>query len=231
MTMRHPASLALVVGLAGGACAMKEAPSSPTWADDVHPLLTGQCFHCHGAETGFGQDGTPIRSHGALAGDRYDIYDLTDYADAVGDMNALDRLRIKPARSASALLLQIVKLKDPDSRMPPPPALPLGEHEVQVLENWVRAKAPKGSRSENHRPRAVLVGAPTNRGPDLVVTLDVFDADGDQVLGRIEAGSATPQIISRSGRHTFTIAGAAGAAPRVVLSDGWERRVDLPLSR
>jgi hypothetical protein len=230
MSLFRLAVATLAGALGAGACIMKDPPATPTWAEDVQPLLLGNCFHCHGAEVGFDKDGMAIRSHGTPEGARYDIYDPMEYVDAVGDIEAINRLGVVPTRSPAiaGILVQLVKSKDPHERMPPPPGLPLSDYEIQVLDNWLKAKAPKGTRPDNSAPRAVLAGKPAARGPDLVVTFDVLDDDGDQVLGRIEGGTGKPQVISRSGRHTFTLPGAAGTTPRVSLSDGW-KKVDADL--
>jgi hypothetical protein len=150
---------------------------------------------------------------------------LAPFKDALGDtvlagMPAFEWLgmNISEAKTAGGSLAGFSKPTFPvNNRMPPAPALPLSDWEHSVLEKWSK-NAVRGTRSPNAKPTVRKV-AQSKQGADLILTFDVHDDDGDQVLGRVEAGTAKVPLL-RSGRHTVTLAGAANDAPKWILCDG-----------
>lgn len=216
--MRPIALVSTLAALSLACVPEKDVPANPTWVDDVQPILQGNCFHCHGAEIGF-ENGAPIRPHKGQAGARFDLYDSMEFADAVGDMNALAGIGGYPGKAIAVLAVPRLKSGTPaQTIMPPPPALPLSDWERKVIEKWQATGAVRGKRSPNAQPRVIKV-AEKKQGADLLLTFDVLDDDGDQVLGRVEAGAAKVPLL-RSGRHTVTLKDAANATPKWVLSDG-----------
>ncbi len=213
---------AIILSFLGlGACSPKDPPAKPTWFDDVQPIFLGNCAHCHGAPSGVDKDGKIVMPAGA--GSRYDVCDKDAFTQAIGDAEV--KFGISASLGGKGLWLNLVDTKDADgmkvpkqNQMPPPPALRLTDYDIQVLKNWKAAKAPCGTRTGNHPPTAVLI-AQKKTGTVLKLTFDILDADGDTVLGRIEAGTDKPLPIDRAGRHTVWFDGAT-TTPRVFMSDG-----------
>lgn len=192
-------------------------PSSPTWVDDIEPLLRGNCFHCHGA--GPRPKGT----------ERWDFYDVADCPD-LG--------MVEGVQSASIWGTFIVAfLRAPDGmRMPPPPATRLDEQQIQMFERWWPDPT-RGRRARNHVPTAKLVGAILRDGGDVALTLDVSDADREQVLGRLavagqDAAASGPHApVLGTGRQRLRVAAAPGRPLAVTLCDGQDTvRVDLGMA-
>jgi hypothetical protein len=213
--MKTPALFLTIFVLTVG-CGPAEPPVKPTWVDDVEPILRGNCFHCHGAgEATAGREGGGPPA-GAL---RWDVFERADYHGLGEGISGLSDGKALAARLGSGPW----NLKEGPMRMPPPPALPLSDYERQVLENWIKLKdaAERGKRVGNNRPRARLVSKRAD-GDDLVITFEVIDADGEQVLGKLVAGDLEIPI-PRSGRHSgVRLAGVSSDTPvEVLLSDGW----------
>ena len=104
--------------------------------------------------------------------------------------------------------------------MPPPPASPLSARDIEVLERWA-AMPEEGRHAPNLRPYAVLARKRLVEG-NLEVTVDVFDGNGDQVLGKLTAGGVD-RPITHAGRTEAVFEDVEASAPvTVTLSDGWD---------
>jgi hypothetical protein len=203
-------TLASFVGLAGlgvtGCEGEAPVPDRPTWAEDVLPILRGNCFNCHGADS--------ARLSKSV---RFDVYDPTD-ALYEGFEEGLES-QAGAKTFAPALLMAAMRTDKP---MPPPPATPLSEREIAVLQAWIDSNTTKGRHSPNRRPTARVVGRRVVDGT-LRLTLDVRDADFDTVVGNAAIGD-TVKPIHRAGRHTLDFPGESqNAGVRVELTDGWVR--------
>jgi hypothetical protein len=153
------------------------APQKPTWVDDVEPILRANCFHCHGSEK---------RDAMAL---RWDFYDPKDPAlTAVHDFSS--DFALGAGKLHGGQIVPYVKMKG-DMRMPPPPASPLTEPQVTVLERWTSSPE-RGTRgAANHRPTAEWLSRPT--------TVVVSDEDHEQVLGKVTCPGKDEVIIGHTG--------------------------------
>ncbi|HWO23558.1 MAG TPA: hypothetical protein VNO30_32680 [Kofleriaceae bacterium] len=160
--------LGLGLGLGLGACG-GEVPASPTYFDDVQPILRANCVRCHGA----------VPSDPKIAKFRLDRYvkddaatfDVWDYAQA--------------GAGADAPMLRVaVDLQTPAM----PPDYALTERQREILTRWVEQGAPKGTRA-NQEPQielAVPVDA-TTADQALDVTLRAWDDDGDGLIVQLWA--------------------------------------------
>src|SRR5262249_2139217 len=134
--------LALVT--AAAACSNATAPANPTWADDVQPIIQGNCSHCHGSSA---------KANGMNF--RFDICDAAAFIDT--------GVTLPPSAGASNMVMaaliknEITPHEGERAFMPPPPASPLPDFERDTLINWV-AKHECGNRKGNHKPKAKLVG-------------------------------------------------------------------------
>jgi hypothetical protein len=197
----------LALGLS--ACSA-QPPANPTWATDVQPLLVGNCGQCHGPTRN--SITVPIGS-----GFRLDICDLTKFSDVGVD---IDPKVVQDAKSAAALVRLAVVRSEEMRRMPPPPAGPLPSYDLDVIRAWTRG--PACERPNNTAPRARLVGTPREDGNDVLVTVDLTDADGDTVLGKLTVGTATFDLLY-TGRHVVRVQGARPDDKiSITFSDGWD---------
>jgi hypothetical protein len=187
------------------------APDKPTWVDDVMPILQSNCFHCHGASA---------KQKGGNSF-RWDVLDLSNplYAQ-IGFGEAKE----DPADPKSATVwysvvnpahyIQIPLFVQPnmtdDARMPPPPATRLTARDIDVLSKWMATGFTPGSHQPNHKP--------TIRWLTRNKTFVVEDADGDQVLGKLDCGGMDVSL-PRSGMHTLP-EGVSGPCTGN-LFDGW----------
>jgi hypothetical protein len=95
------------------------------------------------------------------------------------------------------------------ARMPPPPATRLSARDIEVLELW----KDKGFLLGSHKPNHKAVAKWLDKGARL---LAITDADGDQVLGKLDCGG-TEVVILRSGSHKLPSAECTGT-----LFDGFD---------
>jgi hypothetical protein len=175
---RHAFTLALL------AACTPDAPSAPSFQQDVMPILAANCVRCHGY---------PVIGGGpALM--RLDTY---------GDIAVDDTTRFSGAGiNASSIAERVAS----DER-PMPPRFRLDDYQVATLENWAAGAAPgaappRGEPRPGNRPPSITVA---RGGAGAVITVEsrVDDADGDLVAGelRLRVG-ASDRVVGpvRSGR-------------------------------
>ncbi|WP_428266447.1 c-type cytochrome [Haliangium sp.] len=160
-------ALSSLLVLGAVACA-PSAPSNPTWEDDIKPLLAANCVRCHREEP---QNFAPTLF-------RFDVCSTTMVNGSQWD-GAKERIERIIARGGQGT-------------MPPGPAAPLSDRQVEILQNWADNGAPC-SGTGNAAPvfvllqplaDSVLTGA---AGPELVLRYAIEDADADPVEGRLWA--------------------------------------------
>jgi hypothetical protein len=170
---------------AGGCDSPPAAPAKPTWVDDVEPILHGNCFHCHGA----------AQVDPLATAQRWDFFDIKDpKLLAIRDvsMDFKGPWKWDSAKDHALSWPAYVALKN-DMRMPPAPATPLSDRDVQVLKTWSTMKV-RGTRTNNNKPTAAWLARPS--------TIVVSDADHEQVLGKVSCGGADAPVLS-SGTTTL----------------------------
>jgi hypothetical protein len=208
MTMRITTLLSsLLIAFAAGACSSATAPGTPSYYEDVQPIIQGSCAHCHGQTA-------PVTGLGY----RFDICSPAAFAETgfvfeknTGVMNNV----------LAGLIAGDVTPDGDRAKMPPPPSGELSTYERDVLVNW--AKKPScPPRPNNHKPVVKLVGKLSYTDAGLTLTVDVTDADEETVLGTVTAGAALPAFISHTGRNKLTIEGvtADDQPVHVKVSDG-----------
>jgi hypothetical protein len=207
--MRFLALLAAGSSMGLAACEA-QAPTTPTWADDVQPLLLASCASCHG----------PTReriSNKVGMAFRFDLCDADGFKDTGVDVST-----IFGAGPFKTMIVKTVTGDEP--RMPPPPAGRLTPYERDVLTRWKQAC----ERPDNHAPDARLVSA-REQGDDPVVVVDVVDPDRDTVLGKLSVGTFEKELLY-TGRHEIHVPrDQASASIRAKISDGWGPPIDVVL--
>jgi hypothetical protein len=188
-------------------------PDKPTWAEDVLPILRGNCFHCHGPSA------AAIRAKNPKVGIyRWDVYDLNDPNYATLGFAEISEgtppAKVFMSANTQAHFMVALAYLKPDapegSRMPPAPATRLSARDLSVLENWVKNNLAAGAHSPNHKP--AISWLQKNK------VLAVTDEDGDQVLSKLDCGGMEV-LLDRSGSHTLP-AGVSGPCA-ATLYDGW----------
>jgi hypothetical protein len=200
------------------------APASPTWADDVLPILRANCFGCHGPTANYKRDMTK----------RWDVYDRNvepylrlgfgpvteDISDNRGGQ--FSEVTVLGAKDNALVFPAYVTVDDEKARQPPPPASRLSNHDIQVLKNWVSTSNPDRLALGSHHPNHEAAIAWLDRGARRVA---VTDEDGDTVVGRLDC-SGTEVALDHSGG--FTLPEAAMLPCRGTLYDGFaETAVNL----
>jgi hypothetical protein len=206
-------SLVSAVALSSACEGPKPIPENPTWAEDVLPIIRGNCLGCHGAGpvcTKAGQTGCrPWPS-------RWDVFDTADFGlteDELGEAG------VTSAKDKVEDWLRSIE-KGMPARMPPAPASPLEADQIAILKKFL-AKPLKGKHDLNRAPFVRVVSRTFSDGK-LKVVVDVVDRDDDQVLGKASAGGDSQAVVKSSGRQTLEFAGAdKDATVTVTLSDGW----------
>jgi hypothetical protein len=103
----------LTLAAASGAIA---APPPLQYNRDVRPILSENCFHCHGADAGQRQ-----------AELRLDVRE-----------SAIDAGAIMPSSPATSPLVERITSADPDVKMPPPDShRQLSAEQIAILERWI----------------------------------------------------------------------------------------------
>jgi hypothetical protein len=200
--------LALSLALSPLACGEKTPPLVPSWDLDVYPILRGSCSHCHGVAVKPGA--TPVT--------RYDICNAS--------ASAFNSMGFSVGIGASALIAAVIRESAGPTRMPPPPAGPLSEYDITVLERW--AKNPTCTKQiPNRKPIARVVEPLTRAGNKTTVTIEISDPDGDQVLGKAKLGNSDSEgtnfQIPGAGRWTLEFTGGnANDRLAITLFDGYE---------
>jgi len=216
---RMGAGLAVLAALAmaGPACA-PQPPATPSWDQDVFPILRGNCLHCHG-ET--------AETTAQLLSWRFDVCSAT--------LPGFAEVGVAPATDVVLHLdhiLGVVRSRTADRPvMPPAPAFPLFDYEVTVLKNWASQGRDRAvlcrKVGPNQPPQAKLVrSAPGPAGWELDV--DLVDPDREQIFGRA-TGITPPATILSAGRRRFHLPGGAPVPLTLVLTDGYDvTTVTLP---
>lgn len=150
------AARASVVGVAAAAvmAGCTDVPASPTYVDDVRPILLANCVRCHRAPAAC----TPFERRG---------YRLDHWSD-VGDVRGV-------AAMTERITVRAADLGDmPDDN-------PLPEREREILRRWQRAGSPRGDASARAPVLQVSSQVPDVEPADQVVRLDyeIRDPDGD----------------------------------------------------
>jgi hypothetical protein len=175
-------------------------------------------------------------------GQRFDICDTAAFLDTGYVFSGV----AGAAKNATLMAGDVTK-----GFMPPPPAAELPSYEKEVIANWqaingTNKTAPCGRRPGNHKPTIKVIRSPKYADGGVTVTLEIADADHDQVVGTLFLGpdcDPTPPdtynpkdpttasecmmrpraAIPSSGRHVLTITdGVDDGAPLTVrVADGW----------
>jgi hypothetical protein len=158
------------------ACA-PSVPATPSYQQDVAPILAANCIRCHGV---------PVLG-GAPADFRLDAFG--DYERPA--RNSIDLDTVSGAAKYSLIIAQRVDSSD----APMPPRFPIDDYQIETLQNWADAGAPRGAPNQGNRaPTAAVTTVQQAIEEDGVeirvrylIDLTVTDADADLVGGGLLA--------------------------------------------
>ena len=174
----------LVVILTVSSC-VPEAPETPSFQQDVLPILAANCVRCHGFPT----------LGGAPSAFRLDTFaDVTISDGEVRDQPICGGDPSDPAAqvvicgAARYAVLTAVRIKG--EARPMPPRFSLDQLQIETLENWARTAERGEPRPTNQLPM-IEIEDTTRVGALITVRTRVEDADRDLVAGtlRVRVGS------------------------------------------
>ncbi|MFZ9916304.1 MAG: DUF1549 domain-containing protein, partial [Phycisphaerales bacterium] len=127
MSSRAFSVVALLAALGCGWVVVRTASQAPapTFNADIRPILSENCFHCHGVDAAKRK-----------AGLRLDV-----------EREAIASGALVPGDAAASVLVERLRSADPDELMPPPSShRALSEGDKRLIERWIDA----GARYEEH---------------------------------------------------------------------------------
>lgn len=171
-------ALLLIIGAASA-----NAADEVDFSRDVRPILSANCFACHGPDDKARQ-----------AGLRLDTQEGA-YADHDGSR------AVVPGKPEASSLIERILSKDPDLVMPPPKTgHKLTETQRETLARWIKA----GAKYDQHwsfkplvRPAVPAAKLPASNGKPPVAPIDAFIQTRLDAAGLKPAGEAQPQTLLR----------------------------------
>ena len=179
------------LGAVGASCTA-DVPTTPSFQQDIMPILAANCVRCHSYPT---LGGAPKDFRLDVFGDTMVRLDGPDAAPTIV-LGASSLAGLSASRSAS-------------EARPMPPRFMIEEHQIATLQAWAQlpesGEARRGeARPGNHAPTATVAQIPVT-GPVLQLRVTVADEDRDLVVGElwINDGTAERFVGSvRSGTQT-----------------------------
>jgi len=146
------AALALLLAATGVACTSYPAePTSPTFAKDVQPILAAHCTRCHGGDGTLTNEANPTRTQTieCYLDQMADRGDCTTPVDGGPPLLTACRPGAKycasplPGGGTTSLFdIYVFMAAETATPMPPPPAAPLNDWEMNTLKRWAANGAP-----------------------------------------------------------------------------------------
>ena len=155
-------------------------PEVVSFNEHIQPIFADTCYHCHGPDSGTRE---PKKEPLRLDGEKYAFAPRED-----------GKPVIKPGDPAGSSMIQLIKEKDPDIRMPPPEAhKEIRPEQLALLERWIE----QGAKYEEHW--AFI--APKKSTPPAVKQADWAKNPIDSfVLAKIEENKFTPNEVENPRR-------------------------------
>jgi hypothetical protein len=154
MMMMRSTIAAFALALAAGAgCTVYPAePASPTFTKDVQPILAAHCVRCHGGggeriNEADGSRGGTIDCFLDQLADRGDCTTLVDggvppLSQCMPGAKYCATAPLSPGAPTTLFDFYVFQAADTVNPMPPPPAAPLNDWEMNTLKRWAAAGAP-----------------------------------------------------------------------------------------
>jgi hypothetical protein len=170
----------IITAIALGACA-PDVPDTPSYQQHVAPIFAANCVRCHGV---------PVLG-GAPPSFRLDAYE--NYERPKRNNVGLETIAGAAQQSTN------IALRVANESAPMPPRFGLDDYQIETLQNWDEAGAPRGAPNPGNRaPTAAALGTQRTTEEDgaetrvrYLIDVDVRDPDPDVVGGllRVQRGT------------------------------------------
>jgi hypothetical protein len=144
-------AFALLLAAAGVACTSYPAePTAPTFTKDVQPILAAHCTRCHGGDGTLTNEANPTRPQTieCYLDQMADRGDCATPVDGGAPLLTACRPGAKycasplPGSDTSLFDIYVFRAAETATPMPPPPAAPLNDWEMNTLKRWAANGAP-----------------------------------------------------------------------------------------
>ena len=186
----------ILLSVLAASCA-PDVPSTPSYQQHVAPILAANCVRCHGV---------PVLG-GAPAEFRLDAFADSE----VLASNGTDTVTV----SGAATYSNIIAMRVADDDRPMPPRFRIDDYQIETLEKWDAAGAPRGEPNSGNRPPTAeivnieksLVEEGIETRVRYLIDVVVRDPDPDIVGGSLRAtlGATSLSIgLLRNGPNRIT---------------------------
>ncbi len=173
--MKH--TIITLVAFAFPGC-VPDVPETPSFQEDVLPILAANCVRCHGL---------PVLG-GAPEEFRLDSFANTVVTDGLPGAGACggdtDNPQAEVVICGASQYALLVGARLRNEQRPMPPRFPLEEYQLDTLARWVKAPVRGSPRPGNHPP-TLVVNDITRLGTRVTVRTRVEDGDHDLVVGTV----------------------------------------------
>lgn len=159
-----------IAALLAAITACSDVPDSPTWTEDVRPILVANCTRCH----------SPPYIGGAPPAIRFDIYNDITVVDGpdLGEEADIVVTGVVNERGTAEFVAQ----RTADGEMPP--RYRLSDGQIETIQRWVDMDKPFGEpRPDNHLPTIELTDELVEEDNRVAVRYRIADEDFDLVTG------------------------------------------------
>jgi hypothetical protein len=156
-----------------------QAPATPSFQQDVLPILAASCVRCHGY---------PVIG-GAPDEFRLDTFEDTLVRAGTPNPGCGPDLANPDAEviiCGAATYAQTIPFRIRDEARPMPPRFPLDDYQIETLENWARDPV-RGEPRPGNRVPAVTIEAIEQAERVIHLRTRVLDDDRDLVVGSLRA--------------------------------------------
>ncbi|MBP9088899.1 MAG: hypothetical protein KBG15_22435 [Kofleriaceae bacterium] len=193
------AALAFASAAASVACTA-DVPSTPSFQQDIMPILAANCVRCHSYPT----------LGGAPEYFRLDVFGDVIVRDGRPRTVEEGPCGLTPTEAQGVLcgaasLAGISASRAGSDNRPMPPRFRMEDHQIATLDVWAQLPQRGEARPGNHVPTATIVQIPAT-GRVLQLEVTVADEDRDLVVGElwIDVGGIEKFVGAvRSGTHTI----------------------------
>ncbi len=175
----RPATLVAALMLAHGAACTADVPTTPSFQQDIMPILAANCVRCHSYPT----------LGGAPEYFRLDVFGDVVVRDGRPRTTAEGPCGLTPPDAQGVLcgaasLAGLSASRSASDKRPMPPRFMIEDHQIATLDVWAQLPQRGEARPGNHVPTATVVQAPAT-GSALQIEVTVADEDRDLVVGAL----------------------------------------------
>jgi len=175
---------------------------------DIRPILSGNCYECHGPDAAQRKGGN-------------DGLRLDTQAGAFEDLG--DGAAILPGDPEASLLIQRIMTQDPDDKMPPPESgKQISDAELGALKEWIQQGAPYQGHWAYEVPKRPQPPEPVNNSSKVVNAIDQFILAAAQKEGLQQSPQAERYALARRAALDLT-----GLPPTVEEADAFAADTDV----